>query len=163
MIRGRCASGPVVIGLEAKADETFGQTIGTYRRDALAVRAAGKTTNAPERLENLLQDVGDISLSRNPTFGDLRYQLFSGVDGTLAAAQDGELAAFVVHEFATELTTEKKRLVNRTALAEFVGDVTGAVAPDEDWWLLGPFHAPAERWSRIPFYIGHLTTPGADA
>jgi hypothetical protein len=61
--------------------------------------------------------------------------LFSGVAGTLAAAQDGELAAFVVHEFATELTTEKKRVVNRTALAEFVGDVTGAVAPDEDWWL----------------------------
>lgn len=48
-------------------------------------------------------------------------------------------------------------------LAEFVGDVIGAVAPDEDCWLPGPFHAPAEPWSRIPFYIGHLTTPGTDA
>jgi hypothetical protein len=163
LIRGRCAAGPIVIGLEAKADETFGQTIATYRRDSLAVRAAGKTTNAPERLEHLLQDVGDISLTRNPTFGDLRYQLFSGVAGTLAAAEDGELAAFVVPEFATDLTTEKKRLANRTTLAEFVGDVTGAVAPDEDWWLLGPFHATAERWSKVPYYIGHLTTPGTDA
>jgi hypothetical protein len=163
LIRGRCAAGPIVIGLEAKADETFGQTIATYRRDALAARTAGKTTNAPERLENLLQDIGNISLSRNPGFGDLRYQLFSGVAGTLAAAQEGQVAAFVVHEFATEMTTEKKRVMNGTALAEFVGDVTGAVAPEEDWWLLGPFHAQAERWSKIPYYIGHLTTPGTNA
>ncbi len=87
LIRGRCAGGPVVIGLEAKADETFGQTIAKYRRDALVVRASGKTTNAPERLENLLSDIGEISLTQTPSFGDLRYQLLSGVAGTLAAAE----------------------------------------------------------------------------
>jgi hypothetical protein len=146
LIRGECAAGPVVIGLEAKADESFGETIATYRRKALAVREAGKSTNAPERLENLLSDIALISLERNPTFGDLRYQLFSGVAGTLAAAEEpGETAVFVVHEFATAETTAAKRAKNKLALAQFVGDVTGAVIPDEDTWLLGPFGVPAQN------------------
>jgi hypothetical protein len=159
LVRGRCAHGPVVVGLEAKADETFGQTVARYQSDALAVREAGKTTNAPERLTALLDDIGAILLERTTTFGDLRYQLFSGVAGTLAAAETGDLAAFVVHEL-TPLTSDKKREENKRALAEFVGDVTGAIAPDKDWWLLGPFYVPARRWSQSPLYIGHLTTTG---
>jgi len=161
LIQGRCSSGLIVIGLEAKADESFGQTIAAYDRHARALRAAGQTTNALERLIRLLDEVGAMSLERVPGFGDLRYQLFSGVAGTLAAAGTNDLAVFVVHEFATELTTVARRAANKKALAEFVGDVTGAVAPDEDWWLLGPFHMPSERWSQIPLFIGHLTTPGA--
>jgi hypothetical protein len=161
LIRGECAGGPVVIGLEAKADETFGETIATYRRKAIAVREAGKSTNAPERLENLLSDIALISLDRNPTFGDLRYQLFSGVAGTLAAAsKPGEIAVFVVHEFATFETTAAKRAKNKLALSQFVGDVTAAVTPDRDAWLLGPFHVPAQRWIEVPLYVGHLTTAG---
>jgi len=62
----------------------------------------------------------------------------------------------------THLTTEKKRRENKKALAEFVGDVTGAVTPEEDWWLLGPFGVPSQRWSQIPLFIGHLTTTRAD-
>jgi hypothetical protein len=161
LIRGRCIGGPIVVGLEAKADETFGETIAAYDRHARRLRAAGQRTNAPERLKALLDEVGAMSLERVPSFGDLRYQLFSGVAGTLAAAHTGGLAAFVVHEFATELTTERKRAANRRHLAEFVGDVTGAVAPADDWWLLGPFHLPSSRWSNIALFIGHLTTPGS--
>ena len=161
LVRGTCASGSIVIGLEAKADESFGQTIAAYDRHARRIRDAGKSTNAPERLTALLDEIGAMSLERVPSAGDLRYQLFSGVAGTLAAADGDDLAAFVVHEFATDLTTEAKREANKRALAEFVGDVTGAVAPDGDWWLLGPFHVPSRRWSKVPLFIGHLTTPGA--
>jgi hypothetical protein len=56
-----------------------------------------------------------------------------------------------------------RRQANKQALAEFVGDVTGAFVPTDDWWLVGPFQVPAERWSRIPLWIGHLTTPGKTA
>ena len=65
----------------------------------------------------------------------------------------------VVHEFATALTTQAKREANKKALAQFIGDVTGTVAPAYDQWLIGPFHVPSARWSRIPLFIGHLTTP----
>ncbi len=71
------------------------------------------------------------------------------------------MAAFIVHEFATALTTQKKRQANRTALAEFVGNVMGAVAPEQDSWLLGPSYVAAARWSKLPLYIGHLTTSGS--
>lgn len=162
LIRGNCAAGPVVVGLEAKADETFGETIAAYRRNAFKIREAGESTSAPERLANLLDDVGQISLDRNPTFGDLRYQLFSGVAGTLAAVErPNEVAVFVVHEFATTETSAKKRAQNKLALAQFVADVTGAIPPDEGCWLLGPFGVQAERWRDIPLYIGHLTTGGS--
>lgn len=160
LIRGRVADGHLVIGLEAKADETFGETVRNYEIRAEKTRGTGQTTNAPERLAELMDGIAGTTLARTPAFGDLRYQLFSGVAGTLAAVEGDEVAIFVVHEFATWLTTSKKREANKKALAEFVGDVTGAVAPDEDWWLLGPFYVPSELWSRIPLFIGHLTTPG---
>ena len=159
LIRGRCGAGRMTIGLEAKADETFGQTLIPYQHHGLATRAAGEPTNALERLTMLLDEIASMPL-RTPAFGDLRYQLFSGVAGTLAAAADDDLAAFVVHEFATDLTTEKKRHANKKALADFIHDVMGAVAPQDDCWLLGPFHVPSERWSRIALFIGHLTTSG---
>ncbi|MEA2445588.1 MAG: hypothetical protein QOJ12_2880 [Thermoleophilales bacterium] len=158
LIRGRVAGGAIVIGLEAKADETFGETVKAYDARAAASLKAEKSTNAQSRLAGLMDDIAGVTLAEVPAFGDLRYQLFSGVAGTLAATSDDEIAAFVVHEFATSLTTVKRRQANKQALAEFVGDVTGIAVPSDDWWLVGPFHVPAERWSKIPLWIGHLTT-----
>jgi hypothetical protein len=156
LIHGTCDSGPVVIGLEAKADESYGETIATYRDKTRAVRASGRSTNAPERLSGLLTDIGLISLDTHTTFGDLRYQLFSGVAGTLAAVSEpGELAVFFVHEFATPETTPAKRAKNHLDLSRFLGDVFGAPALNVNPWLIGPLGVPAERWTRIPLYIGH--------
>ena len=163
LIKGRVAGGPIVIGLEAKADETFGETVEAYEAKATALLKDGKSTNASARLAGLMDAIAGVTLAQVPAFGDLRYQLFSGIAGTLAATKDDQVAAFVVHEFATSLTTVKRRQANKQALAEFVGDVTGAAVPTDDWWLVGPFHVPGERWSRIPLWIGHLTTPGEAA
>ena len=160
LITGRADGGSVVIGLEAKADETFGETVGSYQRRAEKLVAAGTPTNAPARLAELMDNIAGTTLADTPAFADLRYQLFSAVAGTLAAAKTDDLAVFLVHEFATALTTQKKREANKKALAQFIGDITGAVAPPDDHWLIGPFHVPSERWSRTPLFIGHLTTPG---
>jgi hypothetical protein len=162
LIRGTTKGGQVVVGLEAKADERFGQTVKRYLADGLALRQRGKTTNAPERLSDLLRGVADTNLDRTPDFGDLRYQLFSGVAGTLAATEPGQIAVFVVHEFATEMTNAAKRDANRLDLAQFVRNVTGDIPPAEDWWLRGPYFLPAGRWRHTPLYIGHMTTPGID-
>jgi hypothetical protein len=152
-----------VIGLEAKADETFGETVEAYAARATASLEAKTSTNARVRLAGLMDDIAGVTLAQARAFGDLRYQLFSGVAGTLAATKDDEIAAFVIHEFATSLTTARRRRANKQALADFVGDVTGIVVPTDDWWVVGPFNVPGERWSRIPLWIGHLTTPGEGA
>jgi hypothetical protein len=160
LLRGRATAGELVIGLEAKADESFGESVTQYRAAGQLKREKGESTNAPERLDNLIRDLTAGSLSKTPGLADLRYQLFSGIAGTLAAVKSDEAAAFVVHEFATKLTNPGKRRANRLAFARFTMDVLGATAPDEDWWLLGPFHVPTARWAHIPLYVGHLTTGG---
>lgn len=161
LVRGQAASGALVVGLEAKADETFGQTVDGYFRAAAAKRKDKKPTNAPQRLEGLLAAVTGSSVADRPELGALRYQLFSGLAGTLAAAQEGESAAFVVHELKTSKTTASKRAANAKALSSFVVTVFGPEVPQEEWWLLGPFQVPGEKWSSIPLWIGHLTTaPG---
>jgi TRAP-type C4-dicarboxylate transport system permease large subunit len=157
-VRGDVASGPIVVGLEAKADETFGQTVAAYRARGLAGRAAGESTNAPERLAGLIADVLGPSAAGLTQFASLRYQLFSAIAGTLAAATRGEIAAFVVHEFATDQTTSRWRDANRVALAQFVEAIGGLAPPAGNAWVLGPFFVAAERWSATPLWIGHLTT-----
>lgn len=158
LIRGRAAGRSVVIGLEAKADETFGETVSAYNATSRAKRDANQSTNAPERLAGLLADIAGSGLDETPALGSLHYQLFSGVAGTLAAAEHNATAVFVVHEFATSLTTENRCAANRKALADFVEVIAGALVPSDDWWLEGPFHVPGDRWAAIPLWIGHMTT-----
>jgi hypothetical protein len=159
LIEAEGTGGPTIIGLEGKADETFGQTIKAYARAAEKKSERGEPTNAPQRLKGLLADLAATTLEARPELGKLRYQLFSAVAGTLAAAKPGSQAAFVVHEFKTPKTTAAKRNSNATAIAAFVRDIFGAVVPaGESWWLVGPFNVPATRWSEIPLWIGHLAT-----
>jgi hypothetical protein len=48
LIRGRVAGGPIVIGLEAKADETFGETVKAYEARATALlKAERRLTRRP--------------------------------------------------------------------------------------------------------------------
>jgi hypothetical protein len=111
--------------------------------------------NVSQRYSTTLERCRWREFLRRPSLrAVLRYS------GNASAVEPDDLAAFIVHEFATGLTTERRREANKKALAEFVGDVNGAVAPSDDWWLLGPFYVPSERWSNIPLFIGHLTTPG---
>jgi hypothetical protein len=158
LIRGAVAAGQIVVGIEAKADESFGQTVGSYAKAAAAKRHSGKATNASERLAGLLVDVAGASLQQRPELATLRYQLLTGIAGTLAAAVEGEHAAFVVHEFHTGKTTSTKIASNTNALKSFMYMIFGVQVPGCEHWLLGPFVVPAQRWSTTPLWIGHLTT-----
>lgn len=159
LIVGDAAGGPTIVGLEGKADESFGETLDGFGRAAKRKADRGERTNAPQRLERLLADLAGTSLEARPELGKLRYQLFSGVAGTLAAAGPDDQAAFVVHEFKTPRTTQRRRNANAADIASFVEQVFGRVVPaGEEWWLLGPFRAQAARWARTPLWIGHLTT-----
>jgi hypothetical protein len=159
LVEAQAAGGPTIIGLEGKADESFGQTLDSFGRAATAKADRGHPTNAWQRLDNLVGDLAGTTLEARPELRKLRYQLFSGVAGTLAAAKPAGQAAFVVHEFNTSKTTKAKRSANAAAIAAFVEHLFGTNVPTgEEWWLVGPFSVPARRWSGIPLWIGHLTT-----
>src|SRR4051812_12295071 len=55
LLTGTARGGRTVVGIEAKVNETFGQTVAKYASAAYAKRASGEGTNAPERLAFLTQ------------------------------------------------------------------------------------------------------------
>jgi hypothetical protein len=159
LVDGDARGRPVTVGLEAKADESFGQTLASYARAADRKVERREATNAPQRLAGLLKNIAGTTLAERPELKELRYQLFSGVAGTLAAADANGYAAFVVHEFDTSKTTQKKHEANAAALATFVREIFRVAVPSHDRpWLVGPFHVPAPDWASTPLWIGHLKT-----
>ena len=85
----------VVVSIEAKADESFGDLVRKARTNALARKP---TTKVPARMDLLR----DALFGSGVVIDDLRYQLLYAVAGTLIEARQrgADLAVFVVHEFA---------------------------------------------------------------
>ena len=101
MLRAHTDAEAVIVCVEAKVDESFSATIGSYWKQ----KSAGQqTTRVPARIETLLKIVfGKDARPDQQPWCDLRYQLLTGVAGTLiqAAKEQAPLAVFIVHEFQT--------------------------------------------------------------
>ena len=64
------------VGVEAKVDETFASTVGSRYASAMKLRAAGKNTNAPERVKGLLSKYFGVKGSPDSSrFADIRRRL----------------------------------------------------------------------------------------
>jgi hypothetical protein len=115
------ASGRVVISVEAKVDESFGETIGSYWSKG---KRSSAPTRAPERIEALLSMAfGAAARPDTSPWQGLRYQLLTAVTGTAieAARRQADTAVVVVHEFRTENTDDESIAVNTEDLQTFVG------------------------------------------
>src|SRR4051794_28713783 len=95
LVHARTGTGPLVIGVEGKADEPFDHPLWRWRQRALA---RTPTSQAPARLDNLttlfFDDTIDADM-RHPALGCLGYQLLSALAGTLADAKDRSAAKAV--------------------------------------------------------------------
>jgi len=118
-IYGRTASGKsVFVGVEAKVDEPFGAMVRETYLGAKARQIAGESTNAPERIEQLLRlhfRVPDASMF------DVRYQLLYATAGTLAAGADISVLYIVV--FKTLLYNETVSAENFRDYVDFMSKV----------------------------------------
>jgi hypothetical protein len=98
LVKGECKVGAVLISIEAKADESFGNLIG----EAFDSGAARERSRVPDRIRLLTLGVlgRDVEESRG-----LRYQLLHGIAGALTSAKrhGAKTAVFLVHEFLTTL------------------------------------------------------------
>lgn len=123
---GRADCGQVVLGVEGKVNESLDKTINQKYAAASARRAAGKNTNLDKRLDGLLHAIAGHQLEDKPQLGRLRYQLFSAVAGTLAAATEETAAvALVIHLIASPRANPAKFDEARRAVADWVGTVLG--------------------------------------
>ena len=107
------------VGLEAKVYETFRSMVGSRYLTAMKTREAGKSTNTPQRVKDLLSNY--FSVDGPPDshrFVDIRYQLLTGAAGTVAAP--GSVSVFYILVFRTSLFDGRKGLVNRWDYERFV-------------------------------------------
>src|SRR3954469_24472266 len=138
LIHGSTSSGPLIVGVEGKADESFDLTLRDYVANAL--RRRPETTRAPERLDRLTTTFFGAVLDDAPGLGDLRYQLLSALAGTLADAklEGARHAVLLVHEFVTAQTNDASHAENADALAAFVDRLGLEGVSDDDVWITGP-------------------------
>lgn len=129
-LQGRTPADRVTICIEAKADEPFGnESVVEYRNRSLQRRNKGIPTRAPERIDSLLQLVGD---KKGAIWADIPYQLLTAISGTVLQARidESNCAVFIVHEFHTSLTDPDKLRGNAEAFEMFVRVLTGM--PDRE-------------------------------
>ena len=92
----------MVISVEAKVDESFGETIGTYWAKG---KRSTAPTRAPERIQALLSMAFGVSARPDADpWRRLRYQLLTAVTGTAieAVRRQAATAVVIVHEFRTD-------------------------------------------------------------
>jgi hypothetical protein len=140
LVRATSDTGPVIIGVEGKADEPFDLPLPRWREEALK---RSPDSGAPRRLDSLTTLFFGTTIDddqERPRLADLGYQLFSGLAGTLADAKeaDAKRAVFLVHEFVTSETEDDKHRSNASALDDFVarlGCDPGERVGEADAWI----------------------------
>lgn len=151
------AFGPYVLAVEAKADEPFGETVGTTLANALESRIENPRSNGIARIESLVSRLLRPHNGCAAKATDLRYQLLTACAGAVEEARRRVMARAVllVHEFVTDATSDANHRRNATDLARFVARV--ADHPPEsivDGQLYGPFNLIGA--SGIMFFVGKV-------
>ena len=126
--------GPVVIAIEAKADEEFGDKLADQYRRARAKRLSKPRSNLVARIEALL-DRFSLDIEQRHV-QQLRYQLLTATTAVLEEAkrQSSARAVLIVHEFLTPLTLSETRERNAADLDRFLAialDRQGHLAPGD--------------------------------
>lgn len=147
LVIGSIGKEKAIVSIEAKADESFGVTIGGRRKNNSPNSNIEKRING---LANLL--LGNIEIEH------LRYQLLHGIAAALIEArkQEGSMAIFAVHEFVSPETKAAKQRKNANDLNAFVSCLRNTPVQLEYGTLIGPIVVPGN--SQIPLYIGKVKT-----
>lgn len=161
-VRANDANGVIAITLEAKADEPFDQRLADVLENSLERLIANAESGGFARASDLARSLLPPLSDKQASLGTLRYQLFTGVAGTLALAerQNAARAVFIVHEIVTNQTSCEKLSTNHTDYSAFVRRLTGLkdleVLSDR---LYGPIRVPGAPLFESPaaLYIGKAT------
>lgn len=149
--------GEVLVSLEAKTDEEFGEKIGRYYSRNLLIRNTGKITGIPDRVESLMDNVFKSEMDKE--ISNLRYQLLCSIAGTVSEAKKRKInrAIFVVNTFwgrDVEYSNAYKR--NTDDLNQFIKYLSsGDINSIENNSLIGPFNTKTTKYlsDEIDLYI----------
>ena len=130
----------VVISVESKADESYGQTIGPYLKLIRRKKEEDENSNADYRIEDLRKAI--FPQTDNIVYESLKYQLLTAIAGTLREAkiQGAKRAIFLVQTLKTSNINEGKNRKNQRDLDHFIEVICSeehSSIRDND--LFGPF------------------------
>lgn len=146
--------GPMVVAIEAKADEPFGDTLGDRRRCAEATLTSNPRSKALARVDKLI-DHFDLNFQQSHV-PQLRYQLLTATAAALEEAKrrSSKRAMLIVHEFVTPLTDQGRRERNSADLNHFLSAAFGYRGPLTLGGVAGPFRIE----SALSLYVGKVRT-----
>lgn len=152
LLTGYDQHGPVVVAIEAKADEPFGETVETTLSKA---RTRLKDKPRSKGVERIQQLAGLFRLTlKQPDVLELRYQLMTITAAALAKAEKRKTrrAIVMIHEFVTCCTNDKKQARNSRDLDCFLETVFSWRTPLQCGKLAGPFtisHKPILYFGKV--------------
>jgi len=157
MLSGHTIDGLVVVGIEAKADEPFGNLIG----EELEKSKQNPASKVPERIDLLSRSIFGRPVDEE--IAQLRYQLLHGVAAALIEAkeQNAGAAVFVVCEFLSDSVRAENIERNASDFEKFIHALPECESADvRTGTLIGPIYVPGgEHVPRnVPLLIGKVTT-----
>jgi hypothetical protein len=152
----------LLIAIEAKADESFGQTVVGALTTATKNRLKNPRSNGVARIEQLLAALMGHGLDEEPSLGSIRYQLLTATAGALCAAErvHANRAVLLIHEFVTDATSDAKHAINAADLSNFVRCLSyGAVQTVESGNMYGPFVVPGKPLvsAGVQLFVGKVS------
>jgi hypothetical protein len=154
--------GPVVGSVEAKADEPFGARLSDVLNIVLERAVADPRSGGIERIVDLVRGLVPSRAPDTAPISELRYQLLTGIAGTLAVAAERQAkrAIFIVHVLETNRTSSRLLAANAEDANQFVRRLSsGSIEQLEEGILHGPIHVRGEALSARPaaLYVGKAT------
>lgn len=159
---GHDDSGSVVGTVEATADEPFGPRVSDVLSIALERAVSNPRSSGIDGVVELLRGLVPPKTSDTASVVELRYQLLTGVAGSLALAAKhrADRAIFIVHVFETDKTSLRELAANAEDICQFVRRLSsGSVARLEEGILHGPIQVRGEALAARPaaLYVGKVT------
>ena len=161
-ILGQDRMGSLLIAVEAKADESFSETIGDTLAKALERKLKSSASKGIARVEQLARFLFGPHRKGEPSLTKIRYQLLTACAGALCEAQRRECnrALMLVHEFVTTDTNDKKHAKNATDLNTFIKRIShGSVEALSAGEIVGPFEVPGMPLlsESPPLFVGKVS------
>jgi hypothetical protein len=157
----------ITVCVEAKADESFGETVAKYETTATATLKNTPNSKSKIRLQLLKKMIWGDQIPAN--VDTLRYQLLSALTGTaIQTLEDkSDVGVLLVHVFETDQTLSSKRAENDSDLTHFLSTLT--VEPTKSSTRKGHFlgrvsvqvppdFGPDEQAHTVEIYVAKLTT-----
>ncbi|HUQ68736.1 MAG TPA: hypothetical protein VM165_04390 [Planctomycetaceae bacterium] len=162
VVHTRDDHGEVLLAIEAKADEPFGETTADALAAALDRLLTNPRSNGLRRIQQLAAAILGQRQKYDVPLKDIRYQLLTATAGAICEAERRRVGRVVllIQEFITDKTKAKKHLANEVDLDLFVRRAShGMYCKVSSGEIVGPIQLPGKPLfsDSVKFYVAKVS------